>query len=258
MTAKTVLITGMSGLIGGAVRRRLEGRYTLVALNRRPVEGVHCHQGDIRDLGAIEPAFAGVDVVVHLAAKVDSGASWEAVLADNLIGTHNVFEACRRARVKRIVYASSGATISGYEREPPYSALAAGRYEDVTEWATLTHETPVRPAGLYGCSKVWGEALGRYYADTHGISVICLRIGAVNQEDRPLSPRQFSVWCSQRDIAQMVERCIAAPESLRFDIFYVVSNNKWGYRDLEHARQVVGYEPEDRAEDHRAAAGTAP
>ena len=44
--------------------------------------------------------------------------------------------------------------------------------------------------------------------------MICLRIGAVNAEDRPLAPRQYSVWCSQRDIAQMIERCIAAPESL--------------------------------------------
>ncbi len=89
------------------------------------------------------------------------------------------------------------------------------------------------------------------------MSVICLRIGAVNLEDRPLSPRQFSVWCSQRDVAQMVERCIAAPESLRFDIFYAVSDNKWSYRDVAHARDVVGYLPQDRAEDHRAAGGPA-
>lgn len=258
MSPKTVLITGMSGLIGGAVRRRLEGKYSLRALNRRPLEGVPCHQGDIGNLGSIEKAFAGVDVVVHLAATVDSDAPWASVLANNVVGTYNVFEASRRAGVKRIVYASSGATVSGYEREHPYSALAAGRYEDLSTWPRLTHETPTRPASLYGCSKVWGEALGRYYADTHGVSVICLRIGAVNREDRPLSPRQFSVWCSQRDVAQMVERCIAAPESLRFDVFYVVSSNKWGYRDLEHARRVVGYEPEDRAEEHRSVAGRAP
>ncbi len=50
----------------------------------------------------------------------------------------------------------------------------------------------------------------------------------------------------------MVEKCIAAPSSVRFDIFYVVSNNKWSDRDLEHARAVVGYEPQDRAEDHRS------
>ena len=67
-----VLITGMSGLIGGLLRSHLEdvGGYELRALNRRPVEGVECFQADIGDLEAIKPAFAGQDVVVHLAAQV--------------------------------------------------------------------------------------------------------------------------------------------------------------------------------------------
>ena len=60
-----------------------------------------------------------------------------------------------------------------------------------------------------------------------------------------------TVWCSQRDVAQMVEKCIEAPESMRYDIFYVLSNNKWSYRDLDHARSVVGFEPQDNAEDYR-------
>jgi hypothetical protein len=49
----------------------------------------------------------------------------------------------------------------------------------------------------------------------------------------------------------MLELCITAPPELKFDIFYAVSNNKWGYRDLEHARAVLGFEPRDRAEDYR-------
>jgi uronate dehydrogenase len=247
-----VLVTGMSGLIGGVVRARLEGRYTLSALNRRRLEGVPSHEADISDLAAIRPAFAGIDVVVHLAAIARGGVPWEEVLAHNIVGTYHVFEAARLAGVKRIVYASSGATVSNYERESPYDALVDGRYDEVTAWAKLTHETPVRPHGLYGCSKVWGEALARHYSDTYGMSMICLRIGAVNREDRPIAPRQFSVWCSQRDIAQMIERAVAAPPSVRFGIFFVVSDNKWSYRDLDHAREVLGYVPQDRAEDHRA------
>ena len=35
------------------------------------------------------------------------------------------------------------------------------------------------------------------------------------------------------------------------DIFYAISNNRWGYRDTEHARQVIGFEPQDTAEEHR-------
>ena len=93
--------------------------------------------------------------------------------------------------------------------------------------------------------------MARHFVDTYDLSIICLRIGGVNHEDRPLQTRQFSVWCSQRDIAQMVERCMAAPKKLRFDIFYVVSNNKWSYRDLKHARKVIGFKPRDSAEDYR-------
>jgi nucleoside-diphosphate-sugar epimerase len=59
----------MSGLIGGAVRRQLQGKYQLSALNRRRMEGVKCYQADISQLDAILPAFEGKDVVVHLAAS---------------------------------------------------------------------------------------------------------------------------------------------------------------------------------------------
>jgi nucleoside-diphosphate-sugar epimerase len=248
---RRVLVTGMSGLIGAAVRRRLEGRFALRALNRRPVTGVECHQADIADLEAIAPAFRDVDAVVHLAANVEANPPIDRVVRDNVVGTYNVFEAARRAGVRRVIYASSGATVSDWERDEPYAALVAGRYDQVAEWPVLTHESPMRPHGLYGCSKIWGEALARHFADTSPMSMICLRIGRVTAADRPAGPREFSVWCSQRDIAQMVERCLAAPDSVRFDVFFVTSENKWTYRDIEHARAVVGFVPEDRAEDHR-------
>ncbi len=253
MPALSVLVTGMSGLIGRAVQHTLGGTYRLSALNRSQVEGVPCHQADIADLAAIEPAFRGVDVVVHLAAVASSKAPWEELVGPNIVGTRNVFEAARRAGVRRVVYASSGATVSAVEADAPYSALVAGRYAEVGSWRRLTHVDPVRPAGLYGVSKVFGEALGRHYADSHGLSVICLRIGAVHAEDRPRAPRDFSVWCSQRDVVHAIDRAIQAPESLRYEVVFVTSDNRWGYRDLDHARQVLGYVPRDRAEDHRSA-----
>jgi nucleoside-diphosphate-sugar epimerase len=252
MAKARVLVTGMSGLIGRAVRKVLEGRFELSALNRRAVEGVPCHRADIADLEAIAPAFEGVDTVVHLAADATSPSPpWESVLRTNITGTYNVYEAARRAKVKRVVFASSGATVSGVESDPPYRDLVAGRYEGLTAWPMLTHLSPVKPATLYGVSKVWGETLGRQYSDAHGLSVLCVRIGRVHAEDRPLSPRDFSVWCSQRDIARLVERCLDAPASLRYDVFFGNSRNKWGYRDLEHTRAVLGWEPVDVAEDHR-------
>lgn len=251
MTIK-VLVTGMSGLIGGAVQRRLAGRYELTALNRREVPGVRTVQADITDLDAIRPAFAGQDVVVHLAAVLGDRSGWEAISRVNIDGTYNVLEAAREAGVQRVIFASSGTVVVGWEQEEPYASLVSGAYERVQKpWPMLTHATPVRPRGLYGASKAAGEALARHFADASNMSVICLRIGRVTQEDRPINTRDYSIWCSQADIAQMVERCVVAPLSVHFDIFYAVSENRWAYRDISHARQVVGYAPEDRAEAHR-------
>src|SRR5262249_4518219 len=251
MAPRRGLGTGRSGLIAGALGRRLDGKYGLSALNRRPIPGVKCYEGDIADLDAIAPAFAGIDTVVHLAARTGESEVFDEILRANVIGTYNVFEAARRAGVGRVVYASSGATVSAWERDPPYSALVAGRYDEAKSWKTMTHEMPLRPAGLYGASKIWGEAIGRHYADGHEPSAVCVRIGRVLAGDRPTAPREFWVFCSQRDVVRMLELCIAAPPTLTFDIFYAVSDNRWGYRDLEHARQVLGFEPMDRAEDYR-------
>ncbi|HXH83052.1 MAG TPA: NAD(P)-dependent oxidoreductase [Candidatus Tectomicrobia bacterium] len=251
MAPSTVLVTGLGGLIGGAVRAHLGDRYAFRGLGRRPgPPGVPWHAADIADLDAIAPAFEGVQAVVHLAAVVGGGASFEEYVRGNVVGTYNVFEAARRAGVARVVYASSGAVISGVERDEPYRALAEGRAADIAPPPVLTHESPLRPSGIYGCTKVWGEALARHYVDAHGMSAICLRIGAVNAEDRPRAPRERAVWCSRRDVARMIGACLDAPRELTFDIFYVTSRNRRGYRDLSHARDVLGWEPLDSADDH--------
>jgi nucleoside-diphosphate-sugar epimerase len=240
----------MSGLIGGVVRKQLEEKYDLVALNRhRPVEGVNSHIADIADLDAILPAFEGVHTVIHLAAESVEDSTWQAYRDSNLTGTYNVFEASRRSRVKRVIFASSGSAIKGYELIPPYDAIVAGKYDEVpASWEMVTHRSMPRPNSIYGCTKLWGEAVARMYSDYHGMSAICIRVGAVNKEDRPKETRQFSVWCSQKDIGSLVERCVEAPETLKFDIFYAVSNNKWSYRDMEHVREVLGFLPEDSAD----------
>jgi nucleoside-diphosphate-sugar epimerase len=249
--ALTVLVTGLSGLIGRALHARVGTAWNLRALNRSPVAGVPCHRADIGDFDAIRPAFAGVDVVVHLAATVGNKAPDEDILRVNVRGTYNVYEAARQAGVKRVVFASSGSTVSAIEREQPYRDLVAGRLPEAATWPLLTHESAVRPNGLYGCSKVWGETLARHYAQAHGMSMICVRIGHVSAEDRPMAPREYSVFCSQRDIARGLELCVTAPPTVRFDVVFVTSRNRRGYRDLEHTRAVLGYEPLDAAEDYR-------
>lgn len=54
---------------------------------------------------------------------------------------------------------------------------------------------------------------------------------------------------SQRDSVQIFERCVNADDDLKFDIFYGMSNNDLRWVDIDHARQVIGYVPQDRAED---------
>lgn len=250
---KKVLITGMSGLIGGILRRHLEamGGYELTALNRRPVEGVRTVQASITHLDAIRPAFEGQDMVVHLAAHVASE-PMEDVVAGNLVGTWNVYEAARLAGVRRVIFASSGDTIRGIDSDPPYNKLLSGDYEAASRWESpkVTKEL-VRPGTVYGASKAWGEVLGRVYSADHGLSILCVRIGACPAENRPRNTREFAAWLSHRDVANMLYLCIEAPNDLMYDVFFAVSDNRWNYRDIEHAKQVLGYVPQDKAEDYR-------
>ena len=249
---RNILVTGMSGLIGSAVRRRLEPRAQLTALNRSEVPGVATVHADLSDLDAIRPAFEDQHTVVHLAAKAGDHYSWEELRDTNVIGTRNVLEAARLAGCKRVVFASSGATIAGWEREEPYRAMVEGRYDDVPdEWMRIRHDMATRPNGPYASTKVWGESIGRHYSDSFGLSVIALRIGFVNAEDRPTNARIRSVWCSQRDIVNAVELAVDADEAVRYEICFVNSDNRWSYRDLTHTRDVLGFVSQDAAETHR-------
>ena len=163
-----------------------------------------------------------------------------------------MLRAAAEAGVQRVVFASSGATVAGWEREEPYRTLVEGRYDEApAQWRMIDIDEPARPRGVYGSTKVWGEALARHFSDTTQLSVISLRIGFVNAQDKPENPRQFSVWCSQRDVVQMIERSLFAPASLRCEVFFANSDNRWGYRDLGHSRRVLGFEPMDAAEQHR-------
>jgi len=107
-------------------------------------------------------------------------------------------------------------------------------------------DLPIRPDGIYGAGKAFGEALGRYYADAHGIRVLCLRIANFNGQDGPgrLYEAGQSRWLSPRDLGQLTWRCIET-DSVRFGIFYGVSKGgeeKW---DLTNAKEVLGYDPVD-------------
>ena len=126
-------------------------------------------QVDVRDVDAMTVACAGVDAMIHLAAERDEADFRTLLMPKNLDGTWAAYEAAGRARVRRFVFASS--------------VQAVG------------------PSSVYGCTKVFGEALGRYHAEVSGLGVACLRIGAVREHADP-SVRGF--WCSARDLARLL------------------------------------------------------
>ncbi|MGB3306041.1 MAG: NAD(P)-dependent oxidoreductase [Thermomicrobiales bacterium] len=259
MAKRRILVTGADGLIGRMVMDAWRGssRYEPVGLARKP--GPYTDVlGDISDLEAIRPAFNNIDAVVHLAATSAVGSSWDAVLASNLIGTYNVFEAARQAGVEQIVFASSNHAIGTNEtaNQPELWEMDDPRVWDET--------AEIKPDSLYGVSKVYGEALARYYVDHHGMRAFCLRIGGVRGKDDPSHPdnlwkpeldndpevlktrtRTRAVWLSERDCVQLIERCLDSDE--RWFLGYGISDNPRKFWDIEHARKVLGYAPQDSA-----------
>ena len=255
MTAKKkVLVTGASGLIGSLVVKNLARKYELSALNRRPVQEIPCLQADIADLDAILPAFRDIDTVLHLAGYTDDVTDWEGTERVNIKGTYNVYEAARRNGARRIVFASSGGVMLGYELDSPYTEIVAAEYDRIpAQWTMIPDTAPVRPITVCYVSKVFGEVLGRMYSDQYGISVLNIRLGAVLAEDKPALRRHFPGYLSHADCIQMIEKCIDAPATVQYDIFQAISNNRYRWRDIEHARKVIGYEPTGSAENFEIA-----
>jgi uronate dehydrogenase len=231
-----VLVTGAAGAIGSTLRKGLHGGYALLRLSDvRNVgalqDGEEFVPADLGDYDAVKAAMSGIDCVVHLGG-IPREAPWPSILNANIIGTYNVFEAARECRVKRVVFASSNHAV-GYHR----AARAIGI------------DVEPRPDSRYGVSKVYGEALGRLYADKHGLSVACLRIGSFRVQ--PTDARQLATWISPRDMVQLVRCCIDAPE-YRYLVLYGVSNNTRSRWKNPHAARI-GYAPQDNAEDYAAA-----
>ncbi|MFF1812652.1 NAD-dependent epimerase/dehydratase family protein [Streptomyces sp. NPDC058251] len=230
----TVVVTGAAGNIGSVVRRALRGEVSrLVLLDRVPLQAEAAnevvHTVDLRDAAAVQAALAGADAVLHLGGLPDE-APFEDLLDANVLGTHHVLEAARRAAIPRVVLAGSNRVTGFYP----------------TGHRTGPQE-PVRPDGLYGVSKAAVEALGRLYADKFGVSVICLRIGSF--EEAPTEPRHLATWLSPRDAVGFCRAALTAPLSTRFATVYAVSANTRRFWDLP-AESELAYTPVDNAETH--------
>ncbi len=231
-----VLVTGAAGNIGSYFAEHAHEKYTLRLMVQEGDDASAIQDygevvtGDIRDLERMKEVCAGIDTVVHLAADPDPSATWSSLLPLNIVGTYNTFVAAKAAGCRRLIFASSIHAVSGYR----------------SGVQVKTHE-PVNPADLYGVTKCFGEALGRYMAEQEGLSVIAIRIGwfqphaSARQES---GIQMIDSWVSQRDLHQLIERSIDV-ESLRFAIFHGLSNNRFKRLDISDAQDLLGYQPQD-------------
>lgn len=166
-----VLVTGGGGFLGGAVVRRLRQRgYAVRSLTRSAYPwldelGVEQVFADLADAGAVATAVAGVDVVVHTAAKAGVWGRHADFVATNVTGTANVVAACRAAGVRRLVYTSTpsvvhgGGDLEGADESVPYPAHFDAAYPETkaaAERAVLAANGPELATVALRPHLIWG------------------------------------------------------------------------------------------------------
>jgi nucleoside-diphosphate-sugar epimerase len=239
---RKVLVTGATGNIGSYFAEHCHDRYALRLMVRDDDDAKKVEKfgevviGDIANLGEMKELCEGIDTVLHLAANASPDATWDELLTPNIVGAYNMYVAAKSAGCHRLIYASSIHAASGYPAD-----------------VQVKTSEPVNPGDLYGVTKCFGEALGRYFAEKEGLSVIALRIGAFQPIETAQQEENIGLidaFVSQRDLTQLITRCID-DERLQFAIFNGLSNNRFKRLDISAARELVGYEPEDDfAEEH--------
>jgi len=162
-----ILITGVAGFIGSNLARRLLkiNRYKVIGtdnlsfgLKEQIPNEVEFHNVDIRSK-EIYPLFEGIDVVFHLAAKnCISDCQIDPVeTADiNITGAINVFEAAKKAKVRKVVYAESSALYEGSNIFP-------------------TPESEIKPASFYALSKLSSMHFAKAYKVFYDLKFTSLR-----------------------------------------------------------------------------------
>lgn len=231
---RRVLITGGAGAIGSGYATWAQDTYALTLLDL-PGKFAHSHprgsqliEGDITNLQDVRRAFDGIDTVIHLGGERHPWALWSTLLPANIIGTYNVIAAAISAGCRRVVYASSVHAVSGY---PSGSRVA--------------EDDPVRPGDLYGVTKVFGEALGRYVSSSEQLSFVALRIGAFrepNEINTPDAGWMLQDFTAPTDLYRLIDTVIEA-ETIGFEIYNAVSANTFTRLPMEKAREDFGYEP---------------
>lgn len=232
---KRLLITGAAGGLGTMMRRRLKGLAEILRLSdiadlgkAAPHEElVTC---ELSDLEAVKRLVDGCDGIVHFGG-ISVEDAWDRILPANIVGTYNIYEAARLCGVGRVVFASSNHAIGFYKRETRIDA-----------------NDPLRPDSLYGVSKCFGEAVGRYYWDKYGIETAVVRIGSCFPE--PKDHRMLATWMSEDDMTALIQRVFDIPR-LGYVTVFGVSDNEEQWWDNRYAG-FLGWRPRDSSEKFRA------
>jgi len=180
------VITGGASLIGSHVADQLlaMGAAKVVLLDNfslgTPAAVAHLEgdghvdlvRGDILRIGELYDAFEGADGVFAIAGFLTLPLTQNPPLglAVNVDGMVNVFEACRFAGVKKVVFSSSIAAIG----EPGPEPITEDSHSNLAAFQAGTK--------LYACSKLIGEALCQLYGAKHGVDGVALRYATVYGE----------------------------------------------------------------------------
>jgi len=169
------LVTGANGFLGQSVVAALLAQGHSVRAFVRPTtdvqkigwpDSVEIVRGDLRSARELASAFAGVDVLVHLAAAVTGGD--EAQFASTVTGTERLLTAMAETACRRIVLASS---FSVYD----WSVIRG----------TLDERSPLATGAAlyrrdgYAIAKAWQERITRRFAAQHGWDLTVLRPGYI-------------------------------------------------------------------------------
>jgi nucleoside-diphosphate-sugar epimerase len=235
----TILVTGSAGRIGQAVVRELMARgHCVRGFDLVPTPNVdESVTGNIADAEAVLRAARGVESLIHLAATPDDDDFLSKLVPNNIVGVHHVMEAARVAGVRRVVLASSG---------------------QVVWWQRFTGPLPIgvdaaaTPRGWYAAAKMFLEGAGRAYVEAHGLSVIAVRLGwcpRTAEHVQELSRTEWGpdVYLSPGDAGRFFACAVEADSGIRFALVYACSRfvREQTY-DLQSAKELLGYEPQDR------------
>ncbi|MBL8826701.1 MAG: NAD(P)-dependent oxidoreductase [Planctomycetaceae bacterium] len=234
-----VLITGAAGYIGRQLSAGLEGEHQLRLADLRPSDDPRAVTLDVTDLAQAERAMQGIDAVVHLAIASGHEGDFENDAFNrqrydvNVRGTFNLLEAARRVGVKRFVQTSSLTVVWGYP--PPH-------------W--VAGDAPARPVGTYALTKQLAEVQCEYFARTHGLSVVCLRIAKpIDLADPTWRQRMLRPqWIAMPELIEAYRLALIAPQ-IGFEIVTLVGESSRRRWDLSRAQAVLGYQPRVRLDE---------